>query len=170
MPTNSFAARVRWRARARPNCELDTLHRGFASAERAALFANGVGPLAIEALWLERGELSVELTDGRRVGFTPVEIDVWYRGAGTETLPDVAAFERVNRTPAELSADGFDGEFEPRAFRIVTDAVPERDLEVCLTVDVRRDVLRVVLVGERDPQGDDPGGESSSIFGLVPRA
>ena len=170
MPTSTFAARVRWRALARPGCELDTIHRGFSSAERAALFANGLGPLAIEALWLERGVFSVELTDGRRVGFAPVELDVWYRAPGTEALPDVAAFERVDRTPAELSADGLDGEFEPRAFRIVTETTPEQDLEVCLTIDLQRDVLRVVLLAAGDSNATEQPREPPSIFGVIPRA
>jgi hypothetical protein len=170
MTTATFAARIRWRSCIAPAVELDTVHWGFPSAERAALFANGVGALALNALWLDNGVLELELTDGRRARFDPSDVAVWMRGDGLDELPDVAGFERVDRTPLALSAEGLDGRFEAKAFRIVTETTPERDVEVRLDVDLRRDILRVAVVGMKDPNDSSGHAELGTVFGIVPKA
>jgi len=169
MPHVTFAARIRWRSRVNAAWEIDTVHRGFLSAPRAALFANGLGPLAVEALWLSEGVLSVELTDGRRVRFSTKEIVVWRRAPGSESLPDVAGFERVNRTPHDLSAEGLDGELEARLFRVVTETTPEEDVEVSIHVDLTRDILRVSVAKTTDAI-EENRREPATIFGIVPKA
>jgi hypothetical protein len=169
MPHVTFAARIRWRSRVNPAWEIDTVHRGFLSAQRAALFANGLGPLAVEALWLNEGVLSIELTDGRRARFSTAEVVVWRRAPGTESLPDVAGFERVNRTPHGLSAERLDGELEARSFRVVTETNPEQDVEVSIHVDLARGILRV-SVGRTIEAVEENRREPATIFGIVPKA
>ncbi len=168
MSRGTFAARIRWRSRVLPMWELDTVHRGFPSAETAALFANGVGAPAVDALWLADGLLELELTDGRRAPLESAELAVWLRAEGAEDLPDIAGFERVQRTSRALSSEGLDGEFEAKAFRIVSETTPERDIEVRLDVDLRRDVLRVAVVGASS--ADREQREPPTVFGVVPKA
>jgi hypothetical protein len=170
MPKVTFAAKVRWRSRTRPDWELDTSQGGFATAERAALFANGLGQVAVGALWLEDGSFVLELSDGRRVAFAPTELVVWHRAAEAQSLPDIAGFERVDRTPRELSREGLDGHFEPRAFRVVTEAAPPKDIEVLITVDLQRDVLRVVVLDPVRSADSDADERPPTPFALVPRA
>jgi hypothetical protein len=168
MTRATFAARIRWRSRVLPTWEVDTVHRGFPSAEAAALFANGVGAPAVDALWLDHGVLALELTDGRHAQFEPSEITVWLRPEGAGGLPDIAGFERVMRSSHDLSSEGLDGEFEAKAFRIVIETTPERDVEVRLDVDLRRDVLRVAIVGS--PAVEKEQREPPTMFGVVPKA
>jgi hypothetical protein len=149
---------------------VDTTHTGFSSVERAALFANGVGPVAIETLWLDEGTFVLELTNGRHVEVSPAEIVVWCRPLGAESLPDVAGFERVRATPRHLSQVGLDGEFEPREFRVLTETIPEKDVDVQITVDLQRDLLRVAVLGTRKATSSSPIAEPASVFGLVPLA
>src|SRR5258707_8621269 len=83
MSRATFAAKIRWRSRVLSIWKLDTVHRGFPSAEAAALFANGVGAPAVDALWLDKGQLVLELTDGRRATIESSEIAVWLQWPDT---------------------------------------------------------------------------------------
>lgn len=169
MTRGTFAARIRWRSRVTPSLELDTVHRAFSTAEMAALFANGLGPEAVEGLSLERGILMLELTDGRRTVIDAAEVSVWTKAKGAQGLPDVASFERSDWKPDVLSREGHDGRFDAREFRIVTDATPEHDIDVRLQVDLRRDVLRVA-VGGSQPRADERRAEATTVFAVIPKA
>jgi hypothetical protein len=154
----------------RPSLEIDTEHRGFPSAEMAGLFANGLGAVGVQCLWLEEGVLELQLTDGRRAQVDPTDIRVWVKTAGAESLPGAASFERVDMTPQALSRDGSDGRFEAQAFRVVTTGEPERDVEVQLAVDLQRDVLRVAVVDPTPRRDRESRGEAPTLFGVVPKA
>jgi hypothetical protein len=169
MTRGTFAARIRWRSSVTPSLEVDTVHRAFATAEMAALFANGLGPEAVEGLSLERGILELELTDGRRIVIDSAELSIWTKAEGAQSLPDVAGFERSDWTPDVLSREGHDGRFDAREFRIVTDSTPEHDVDVRLQVDLRRDVLRVAVGGSR-PRMDESHAEGATVFAVIPKA
>jgi hypothetical protein len=59
-----FTARVRWRLLSDPRWEVETEHDGHGCAEDAALFANGLGPRALDGVELVGRELAARLADG----------------------------------------------------------------------------------------------------------
>jgi hypothetical protein len=145
MNHSSFIARIRWRSYVKKSWEIDTVHRGFASAEQAALFANGLGHAAIQMLWLERGRMWGELSDGRRFPVEDTEIAVWQLPDDARELSEDCAFEKRQLSIVDLSREGLDGAFEARQFRIVTGVQGETNVEVRLNVDLARHVLRVTV-------------------------
>lgn len=108
--------------------------------------ANGLGPEAFEELRLERGHLFVVDARGRRF---PVchGVVAWTISDPSVDLPDEFRFERIERTPSELSKGGLDGGFDPKEFRVVDD-VTDMDVHVRLIAGRSR---AVVLVGFTGP-------------------
>ena len=139
----SFSALVRWRSEGNGAWEIDTRHSGFDSAEEAAMAANGLGCSGFAKLVLERGDLFTIGVNGQRL-LVDTEIVVWTMAAAPADLPEDLQFERVDETPGLLSAEGLDGLFEARRFRVL-DNESGRDVSVRLAVGPSR-VL--VLVGE----------------------
>lgn len=147
----SFSVLIRWRSARNPAWEIDTRHRGFRSAEEAAMIANGLGCAAFDTLVLERGELLTLALNGQRL---PVEdeVAVWTLPAEPVDLPEDLQFERAEERPSVLSAKGLDGVFRPRRFRVLDDETG-RDVIVRFTFCRSR---LVVLVGglKAQPQPD----------------
>ena len=163
----TFAALIRWRSRVDPTWEIDTTHRGFLTAEQAALFANGVGQGALEALCLRNAQLTGQLANGLSVRIKAHEVLVWHMPSDPEDLPEDSFFERVKRSFGDLSREGLDGEFHATKFRILKESAGAEDVKVRLDVDLKRNVLRVTVEGtelrtERD--------ENDTLFGRVPTA
>lgn len=145
----SFSVVVRWRSRMHSEWEIDTRLGSFESAAAAVLAANGFGDDGIEELRLECERLMLIDAAGRR---RPAgEITVWKLGPSGLALPGDMLFERVEHSPAELSALGLDGGFEPRQYRIVDDACGG---DVPIRVVVARSRVLLVVDSSGAGRGD----------------
>lgn len=164
MTTGEFTARIRWQSEMNPCFELETRHRGFSTAEDAALFANGFSDAGALDLRLARGRLTLVLTDGAESELEPESVQVWeLPDDGQEyQVADDSAFELVPRTPAELSARGLDGGFVQLKYGVLA---PDHSI-VDVAVDVDETGLPEVTVHE--PAGDDTEVASFSL-GIIVR-
>jgi hypothetical protein len=120
----------------------------------AVLAANGLGPEGIEQLHLHEGQLSIRLSDGRRQQVAEL-FAVWSAPAAVPRLSREQSFKRVDVDARGLTLRGLAGRFEARAFRIV-DEVTGHDLDARIEVDLRRQVLRVIVARRRREFDADP--------------
>ena len=148
-----FTVQIRWRSSSDCHWELETTHRGFASAEEAVLFATGLASNAVRCLWVERGVLILELEGGRLVEHDGTT-DVWKLSDEPAELPEEARFERVNTCSQDLSDTGLRGMFVARCF-LVTDPFG-RPLSISVQVDLQRDVVRVTVASSATPEEMTP--------------
>jgi hypothetical protein len=153
-----YRALIRWRSADR-RWEVETDHRGFPSAEDAALFANGLSAYGAARLWMADGQIALELTNGRRVSDVDA-VAIWHLRDEPVEMPEEARFQRVMMAISELSRLGLDGPFEPWSF-VVVDPLGVQ-LAADIEVDLKRWVVRVT-VGPVDP----PDGSTAL---LIPRA
>jgi hypothetical protein len=135
----SFSALVRWRSEIDPAWELDTRHRGFTTAEAAAMAANGLGVNGFEKLRLDKGRLFV-IDLNARSQLVQGEVAIWMMVPVAADVPDDFRFERMDETLTALSASGLDGFFRPKHFRVVDDG-SDADVDISLAVGRSRVVM-----------------------------
>lgn len=147
----SFSALIRWRSRTDPPWEVDTRHPGFATAETAALVANGLGLDGLRRLVVERGYLFTVDADGNLELFVG-EAVIWMMPRQPVDLPEALQFERVEETPTGMSAMGMDGVFDAKSFRVVDDF---SGVDVDVRLVVRRKRVVVLLRGTHATRATD---------------
>lgn len=162
----SFSVRVRWQAEADCAWEVETHHGGFASAEEAALFANGLADVAIVDLRLERGKLRLGFTDGSWTMMHPEAVTIWTlakEAAAKRTAADTD-FSKTDIPISTLSRHGLDGAFLPLAYGVLGPDRQPVDVRILLDEDLGTVDVRV----SDDPPNDNDQG--LLLFGLIPRA
>jgi hypothetical protein len=166
MPTDLFVARLRWQADADPCWELETTHRGFATPEDAALFANGFADAGADELRLDSGRLALTMTDRSMIDLRPEAVQIWRLpddGSDHQVADDVD-FHRQSLTFGQLSAAGLDGGFIQIKYGVMTSA--GEPVDVAISLDETG--LLSVTVEERPLDEVDQG--ASFTLGIIPKA
>jgi hypothetical protein len=165
MTPRPFSARIRWQSDADPCYELETHHPGFATADDAALFANGFSAAGADELRLSDGALVLTLTDGSQVELPLEVVQVWrLQDDGQEIqVADDIDFQLAAVTFEELSSQGLDGGFVQVKYGVLD---PDNEpLDVAVYLD-ETGLLGVTV----HARGQDEGGEASFALGVITRA
>jgi hypothetical protein len=164
MSTTQFTARIRWQCDANPCFELETRHTGFATAEEAALFANGFSEAAAAELQLARGQVLFTRVDGSESELERDAITVWHLPDDGQDfqVADDEDFEVVPLSFAAMSAMGLDGGFLQIKYGVLG-----RSQEVVdVAVEINETGLPEVTVHESD---EDVGEAASFSFSIIAR-
>lgn len=159
---SEFTARIRWQCSADPCVELETRHSGFATAEEAALFANGLSEDGALELQLLAGRLLLTRADATVVEIAADAVLVWELPDNGEDfqVADDFEFQVVTNTFAQLSARGLDGDFQAVKFGVLNAAQEVVDV----AVDVDETGLPTVAVRESTVDDAQPASFSLGIM------
>jgi hypothetical protein len=166
--TKAFTARIRWRCERDHSWEVETWQGGFASAEDAALWANGFSEPAAAILALWRGKLELTLTDQESRILAPGSFHIWRLPDGFDrSVPaDDSCFREVQGGGTDLLTDlGLDGEWQQIAYGVLG---PQGEtIDVILELD---DTGKLEVTTIEDWRGVLVGEGASFSLGVVPRA